>query len=442
MYNDFKGDANDFAMVVPVPVVLKKNDIRVVNETIFNTLNEYSKPKLVQFYDEDPCNPRRMADINSESVTVTGVYDKGKPAGIVPTVKVEARYLIGEYDIVILSASESEGLKTWLNENGYALPKGAETVLEPYIKSKLKFFVAKVNAEQKAKLQTGFLRPIQISFRSPKFMLPIRLGMANADGDQDLIVYALTRKGRVECSNYRTLQMPTQKKVPLFIQQDFGVFYSNLFEHFRKKQGENVVLQEYAWNVSPYAANLKCDPCMAAIPSITDLTQAGVWWLNGTDWNDYSNVDEEDEAYYNNNRNVFFTRMHIRYNRASFAQDPAFLVTPNTEPFQTSYIITHPANLNRNCTAAGAYLKELKKRRKEELQNLFELTGKTYENWNASFLQPEENSFVKDNQAGYADLANSINKNAGPGGNAWLFGAGLLALGVFVYMKQKAVFNL
>ena len=30
MYNDFKGDTKDFAMVVPVPVVLKKEDIKVV----------------------------------------------------------------------------------------------------------------------------------------------------------------------------------------------------------------------------------------------------------------------------------------------------------------------------------------------------------------------------------------------------------------------------
>ncbi|HLG40275.1 MAG TPA: DUF2330 domain-containing protein, partial [Chitinophagaceae bacterium] len=57
MYNDFKGNLKDFAMVVPVPVVLKKNDIKVVDQQIFNTLNEYSKPRLVEYYDQNPCNP-------------------------------------------------------------------------------------------------------------------------------------------------------------------------------------------------------------------------------------------------------------------------------------------------------------------------------------------------------------------------------------------------
>ena len=35
MYNDFKGNMKDFAMVVPVPVVLKKKDIKVVNQQYF-----------------------------------------------------------------------------------------------------------------------------------------------------------------------------------------------------------------------------------------------------------------------------------------------------------------------------------------------------------------------------------------------------------------------
>ena len=121
--------------------------------------------------------------------------------------------MVGEYDILILSAKESSGLKTWLLDNGYKIPAGAEEVLEPYIKSNLKFFVVKVNPEEKKKLAGNFLRPIQIAFNSPKFMLPIRLGMANADGDQDLIVYAFTKKGRIECTNYRSISLPTGNNV-------------------------------------------------------------------------------------------------------------------------------------------------------------------------------------------------------------------------------------
>ena len=41
-------------------------------------------------------------------------------------VTIEAEYEVGEYDILILSAEESEGLITWLNSNGYKIPDGAE----------------------------------------------------------------------------------------------------------------------------------------------------------------------------------------------------------------------------------------------------------------------------------------------------------------------------
>jgi Na+-translocating ferredoxin:NAD+ oxidoreductase RnfD subunit len=443
MYNDFKGDAKDFAMIVPVPTVLKKKDIRVVHESIFNTFNEYSKPKLLQHYDQNPCIPIRDFSEKfamTESVTVTS---SGRNEGdVVPKVKVEAQYIVGEYDIVLLSATESESLKNWLNNNGYALPKGAEEVLEPYIKSKLKFFVAKVNPDEKAKLQNGFLRPIQISFRSPKFMLPIRLGMANADGDQDMIVYAITKKGRIECTNYRTVNMPTKKNIPLFVQENFGAFYTNAFENTWKKEGQNVAVLEYAWNISPYTSEPKCDPCTVATPGLYELQQAGVWWLTGKDWNDYSDVYDEDEDDFQVNRNAHFTRLHIRYNRKNFAQDPTFMVTPNKDPFQTTYTITHPANGDLSCAPGKDYLKELKKRRKTELQNLYDLTGKTYDNWNLSFIENPENDFVKNNQASYAAIAKTIKTEKSGSNPAWAFAAGLLGLGTLIYIKQKAIFSI
>jgi hypothetical protein len=140
------------------------------------------------------------------------------------SVTVEAQYIVGEYDILILSATESSGLKEWLTDNGYKIPEGAEEVLDPYIKSNLKFFVVKVNEAEKKKMPGEFLRPIQISFNSPKFMLPIRLGMANADGDQDMIVYAFTKKGRIECTNYRSVELPTGKNIPLFVNQTLVPF--------------------------------------------------------------------------------------------------------------------------------------------------------------------------------------------------------------------------
>jgi len=402
MYNDFKGDTKDFAMVVPVPVVLRKDDIHVVDQSIFQRLNDYSAPRLVEYWDQNPCSPRIVEDEKvfskaerSAAPSMANGDDKRKDLGV----KIEAKYLVGEYDILILSAKESGGLKEWLTSNGYKIPDGAEEVLDPYIKSNLKFFVVKVNEAEKKKLPGNFLRPLQINFNSPKFMLPIRLGMANSDGDQDLIVYAFTRKGRIECTNYRNVNIPTDKKIPLFVQKNFSAFYSNLFDRQWQNEDKSIGFLEYAWDVSP-ANYYHCDPCIAVAPSQQDLVQSGVWWLAGKDWNDYSDV--ENEQMDDGSKNVHFTRLHFRYNRRSFPQDLMFQVTPNTETFQARYVITHPAPGNFNCSEGKKYLLDLRKRRKTELMELTALTGKDINTWQDDAAAANDEEDVSDAQ--YATL--------------------------------------
>lgn len=440
MYNDFKGDAKDFAMVVPVPVVLKRENIKVVPPSIFQRLNDYSAPRLVEYWDENPCSEYESkrksaaADKALNEVLVTSAFGTKRTAR--SSVTVEAKYLVGEYDILILSAKESSGLKDWLNENGYKIPANAEEVLDPYIKSNLKFFVVKVNEKEKKRLNNNFLSPIQISFNSPKFMLPIRLGMANADGDQDLIVYAFTRKGRIECTNYRNVNINTNKNIPLFVQKNFGAFYGNLFTQQWKKEDKSVAMLEYAWNVTPVNP-MKCDPCVGNPPTDQDLVQSGVWWLNGKDWSDYSDIDNDEPD--NGNRNVHFTRLHFRYNRQSFAQDLMFQVTPNTENFQARYIITHPASGDFNCDAGRKYLQDLKQRRKNELHELTRLTGTDINNWQGDAMAKNDEAVNEEVQ--YATLIPEYKqgmeeKRAAPTGIILLSAAVLGAAG---FMRWKGL---
>jgi hypothetical protein len=413
-------------MVVPVPTVLKKSDIKVVEQGIFTTLNEYSKPRLVEYYDQNPCG-LRVYDVALETaptaalneVVVSGYATKREDK----RVKIEAKYLIGEYDILILSAKESAGLQTWLNENGYKIPPGADEVLEPYIKSNLKFFVVKVNEAEKRKLPGNFLRPIQISFHSPKFMLPIRLGMANADGDQDMLVYAFTKRGRIECTNYRTVSMPTGKNIPLFVKNNFGNFYTNLFQHQWNREGRSIAMLEYAWDVSP-KNYVKCDPCVATAPSAHDLVQAGVWWLNE------NNRDDEDEM----SDDVFFTRLHVRYNRKSFPQDLQFQLTPNQESFQARYIVTHPATGDLDCAEGKKYLKQLKQRRQSELEMMTHLTGKRYEDWDLVSNHKDEKYVPSEVSYESASMITARNKNPQEG---LLLGAVLGVIGLAGYMLSR-----
>jgi hypothetical protein len=284
-------------------------------------------------------------------------------------VTVEARFNVGEYDIVILSAKESGGLETWLNRNGYKIPRGAKQLLQPYIRSSMKFFVAKVNLNKFEESGYQFLRPLQISYFSPKFMLPIRLGMINATTEQDLIVYILSPKGQAEITNYRTVKVPSGDNIPLFVKDEFSDFYKSMFQTSYIKEDRKVAFLEYAWDMS------NCDPCSAEPLSQEELKQAGVFWLD----NSFPVNAPAPRRFRppSPSSSVFISRLHVRYTRDKFPEDLMFQQTSNRESFQGRYILQHPFTGQVTCSAGREYKRSLGKRFEKEAQTLAKLT-----NWN------------------------------------------------------------
>lgn len=364
MMNDYQGELKDFALVVPVPSILEKDQIHVGDSKIIDHLDAYSAPRLVEYFDPDPCQRYEEEDSffdirkkSKNSPVPSFAPVEKKDLGV----KVEASYTIGEYDIQILSAKYSDGLETWLNQNGYKIPKGASEALRPYIKQKLKFFVAKVNLKSMAQGLT-FLRPLQFAYESPKFMLPIRLGMLNAKGEQDLLIYMLSRDGRVETTNYRTVKLPSDLEIPEFVKNDFGTFYKSMFNEQARKENHSVVFTEYVWNMS------WCDPCAAEPLSNNELQQLGVFWL--------ADNQSQSKGWNGNPPQVMVTRLHIRYNNETFPEDLVFQETKDQTNFQGRYIIQHPWKGNPNqCSRAKEYFKQLRVREEQRAENYRMLTG-------------------------------------------------------------------
>ena len=110
-------------------------------------------------------------------------------------------------------------------------------MLGSYIKQKMHFFVARVNLQEQSKLGYTSLRPIQVAYESPKFMLPLRLGTLNADGYQELFIYTLTKKGRVEPTNYRTLRLPTGMDLPYMSRIASRISIAAMFDRAVTKGG-------------------------------------------------------------------------------------------------------------------------------------------------------------------------------------------------------------
>ncbi|MFN6529042.1 DUF2330 domain-containing protein [Nostoc sp. ChiSLP03a] len=368
MANDFQGEVKDFAMVVPVPTVLQKEQVRVTEPKIIERLDAFSAPRLVEYFDPDPCAPVDDRELSAAPAPVAPRSEAGNARGDASLgVTVEARFNVGEYDIAILSAKESGGLETWLKRNGYKIPRGAKQLLQPYIRSSMKFFVAKVNLDKFEQSGYQFLRPLQISYQSPKFMLPIRLGMINATTEQDLIVYILSPQGQAEITNYRTVKIPSDANIPLFVKDEFGEFYKSMFQTVYTKEDRKVGFLEYAWDMG------NCDPCSAEPLTPEELKQAGVFWL---DDNSTSNVPVPPSFRRPSfSSNVFISRLHVRYTRDKFPEDLIFQQTANSESFQGRYVLQHPFQGELKCQAGRQYKQSLPKRFEQEAQTLAKLTN-------------------------------------------------------------------
>ena len=271
MSSDVSGAPKDFALVVPVPTVVERNQVRVIQSATIDHLDQYSVPRLVEYYDADPCAPPPMPMISR--ALPSPVPGGAAPAAGALGVKVEAEYSVGEYDIQVLSARDSSGLVTYLNSRNYRIPDGAGPVIGSYLRQNMHFFVAKVNLARVNAGGTTFLRPIQVDYASPKFTLPIRLGTVNARGPQDMIVLALTERGRVETTNYATRRVPTGTDIPLYVKDDFNGFYRAVFDRQVQDAEGQATFLEYAWNMGA------CDPCSAPPMANDELRELGAAWV-------------------------------------------------------------------------------------------------------------------------------------------------------------------
>jgi hypothetical protein len=257
MANNYQGPPERFAMVVPVPVVLHEENVKTLPREVFERVDQIASPRLVEYWEQDPCPPpvtkhRRAGGPSSLmdlSLGGQGVRNEDD------AVRIEAQFTVGEYEIVILSATDSMALDRWIRAAGYSIPAGAEPYLRPYVQQGMKFFVAKVDVT-KVRFESGqaMLSPLRFHYDSEQFHLPIRLGLINSSGSQDLIVNILARNQRYEVANYENIAVPTNIDVSEATRSQFGAFYTRVFEDTLRRHPRAVVT-EYAWQATT------CDPC-------------------------------------------------------------------------------------------------------------------------------------------------------------------------------------
>jgi hypothetical protein len=271
MQNNYEGPTERFAMVIPVPVILQKENVKTLSRDLFAKLDSLDAPRLVEYWEQDPCRPDQVRYAMTPTASFKGSALAPSPGAKAKElgVTIEAQFEVGEYEVVILSAKDSGGLETWLKQEKYVIPDGAAPYFQPYIQAGSKFFVAKVNPE-KVKFEHGqaMLSPLRFHYDSENFSLPVRLGLMNAKGPQDLIVHVLAKGQRYNVANYPNVTIPTNLDVSEDAKSRFGEFYAALFDKTMEKNPKAVVT-EYSWDAST------CDPCPGPALSPSDLASLG-----------------------------------------------------------------------------------------------------------------------------------------------------------------------
>ncbi len=322
MQNNYQGPPSDFAMVVPVPVVLQKENVKTLPREIFRKVDTLAAPRLVEYWEQDPCRPipppMAMAAGGAAPGGVRRMARERDDLGV----KVEAKFAVGEYQIVILSARDSTGLDTWLRQEKYSIPAGAQPYLEPYVQGGSKFFVAKVDAA-KVRFENGqaMLSPLRFHYDSEDFNLPIRLGMMNSAGTQDLIVHILAPGQRYEVANYPNATIPTNLDVREAARDEFGEFYAALFDRTLEKN-RGAVVTEYAWDAS------SCDPCPTPALDPAELATLGADVLQGGGGGGKRREAARVAPPGRFMGGFVLTRLHARYSKDGINEDLVFKAAP------------------------------------------------------------------------------------------------------------------
>ncbi len=295
---DYSGDLSEFALVVPVPADLDPSRVRVVDPYLVDRLDRYSTPRLVRYRCDDAVTYTHgpftagagcamTLGCSADDALIEGLPTDVTYNGADGAVTVEAAFQVAEYDVVLLSATGAGGLYTWLGDNGYALPPGGDEVLQDYIDGGASFLAAKVRLDA-VPAETSRLSPLQLAYESDVMGLPVRIGTISAQGEQEVLIYALNDAslGEMSIQNYREVELEDECMWPGDEHPSFTSFYRDALEGAREEVGGASWFVEYSWvlyyEFEVTGGGVKCDPCTVEVEELYDRGElAELGFVNG-----------------------------------------------------------------------------------------------------------------------------------------------------------------
>jgi hypothetical protein len=270
--SDYEGPLEPFAMVLVVPSDVTADRVTTLKREFVDRVDALSAPRFHEYWEQDPCDPgpveqewERSMKANSASAFLGGgdMPQSTQKVAKELSLDVEAKQKQGEYSFSVLGKDES--VSAWLKSKGYLAPAGAEQAVQPYLQAGMRLVVAQVDSNR-VELVGGDraqLSPIRFWTEEPFETIPDRVGLLNAGGKQELIVYVLDPEQRYESKNYGNQFPPTNIEVDFAVKERIGEFYAALQDIIAQKS-PNSFLNEFAWSSDGCGQPCATEPLMIA----------------------------------------------------------------------------------------------------------------------------------------------------------------------------------
>lgn len=216
----YEGPVDEFGWLVPVPAL---PTVKEGSMACFYELSQFTQRRFEHPWSHFAGQNRGI--LLDNSVAAAGAAP--------PPVTVIETKTVGAYEIAVLSATDSDALKNWLQDNQFYIPEDKSDVIKGYIDQGWYFVAVRINLSKSGgfqvvsaprqhrtgseswklpKLSKGELNPLQITFASDRCIFPLKISSANGKSSE-VQVYVLSPEPLLEASML-------EKKLPLMYSND------------------------------------------------------------------------------------------------------------------------------------------------------------------------------------------------------------------------------
>jgi uncharacterized protein (TIGR03382 family) len=288
LQSEYEGPTEHFAMLTVVPASVRAQDVTTVPREVFAKLARRSDPRLVEYWEQDPCAPEADLSALAASATGNGITTATAPLGLAsttstnapsspaPTELKQAKGSSGEYTITLLAGADAKHLDAWLRAHKYTAPTGTMAALQSYLNAGMKVLVAEIDGKKLSATAGGgatLLSPLRIHFEASAWALPMQFGILNSASTQDLVLHVLASQDRYQLAGRESVLVPTNLLTNQQAKVDFGAFYTSIF-NATSLRAPGAGITEYVWPAADGDDALQASD-LSALGAETSIFQSG-----------------------------------------------------------------------------------------------------------------------------------------------------------------------